>query len=229
VAGDEEIAAARADRDAAAQRFEEVMLAELRRWIDLADERLAGQDVRVLAIAGNDDPWTTDDILRASQSVEDCDERVVEVDGHEVLSCSYANRTPWDSPRELDEDDLYARLRGLADQLERPERAIFNLHVPPYDSGLDRAAEVDKATMSYVLEGGQPRQVPVGSTAVRQLIEEFQPLLSLHGHIHECRGMTTIGRTVAINPGSEYNSGRIHGALITLVEDRVAARQLVVG
>ncbi len=229
VASDDEIAAMRADRDAAAQRFEAVMLGELRRWMELADERLAGQDVRVLAIPGNDDPWATDDILRSSRTVEDCDERVVEVAGHEVLSCSYANRTPWDSPRELDEDELYVRLRALADQLERPERAIFNLHVPPHDSGLDRAAEVDKATMSYVLEGGQPRQVPVGSTAVRQLIEECQPLLSLHGHIHECRGVTTIGRTVAINPGSEYNSGRIHGALITLAEDRIAARQLVVG
>jgi Icc-related predicted phosphoesterase len=229
VASEEEIAATRADQGAAAERFDAVMLAELRRWMELADERLASQDVRVLAMAGNDDPWATDDVLRSARTVEDCDGQVVQVAGHEVLSCSYANRTPWDSPRELDEDALYARLKGLADQLERPERAIFNLHVPPYDSGLDRAAEVDAATMSYVLEAGQPREVPVGSTAVRQVIEEFQPLLSLHGHIHECRGMTTIGRTVAINPGSEYNSGRIHGALVSLADDRIAARQLVVG
>ena len=229
VATDEEIESTAADRDQAAALFESVMLAELRRWVELADERLGGQDIRGLVIAGNDDPWAADDVLQTARTLEFCDDRLIEVAGHEVLSCSYANPTPWASPRELDEDALYARIRALADRLERPERAIFNLHVPPYDSGLDRAVEVDPATMSYVRDSGQPREIPVGSTAVRQLIEEVQPLLSLHGHIHECRGVTTIGRTVAINPGSEYNSGRIHGVLVTLAEDRVAARQLVVG
>jgi Icc-related predicted phosphoesterase len=100
--------------------------------------------------------------------------------------------------------------------------------VPPHDSGLDTANEVNPdLTLRYV--GGQPHPIPVGSRAVRQVIEEFQPLLSLHGHIHECRGEVRIGKTLAINTGSEYNSGHIHGAVVTLAGPEVRKHQLVVG
>jgi Icc-related predicted phosphoesterase len=80
-----------------------------------------------------------------------------------------------------------------------------------------------------VYRGGQPVQVPVGSRAVRQLLEDYQPLLGLHGHIHESRGEARIGRTVAINSGSEYNTGRLHGVVVRLAADRVASHQFVVG
>ena len=130
-----------------------------------------------------------------------------------MISCSYANPTPWASRRELDEDALYDRMKGLADQLERPESAIFNLHVPPKASGLDTAFEIDDQ-LRIVVRNGKPHEIPVGSTAVRQLIEEYQPMLALHGHIHESRGAATIGRTLAINSGSEYATGRIHGVIV---------------
>jgi Icc-related predicted phosphoesterase len=229
MASDREIDDMAADADAQRVLFEQVMLDELRRWTDLADARMADSPTDVLVIAGNDDPWTVDDVLKSSQAITFCDASIVEVHGHEVLSSSYSNRTPWDSPRELDEDALYNHLRQLTDQLERPHQAIFNLHVPPYDSGLDTAPEIDTATMSYVYEAGKPRQVPVGSTAVRQIIEEAQPLLGVHGHIHESRGVARIGNTVAINSGSEYNSGRIHGALVKVTPDTVVSHQLVIG
>jgi Icc-related predicted phosphoesterase len=145
-----------------------------------------------------------------------------------MISLSYANPTPWASPRELDEDALYARLRALADRLERPAAAIFNLHVPPYDSGLDRAPKL-KPDLTPVYTGGRPVPIPVGSTAVRQLIEEVQPLLALHGHIHESRGEVRIGRTLALNSGSEYNTGRLHGVVVRLGLDRVISHQFVVG
>jgi Icc-related predicted phosphoesterase len=112
--------------------------------------------------------------------------------------------------------------------VQAPERAIFNLHVPPYDSGLDTARQINP-DLTLVYEGGQPKEVPVGSTAVRQIIEEYQPALALHGHIHESRGEATIGRTLAINSGSEYNSGRIHGVTVALGGDRVLSHQFVVG
>ena len=80
-----------------------------------------------------------------------------------------------------------------------------------------------------MMRAGQVEIVPVGSRAVRRAIEAFQPLISLHGHIHESRGIQRIGRTIAINPGSEYTSGRIHGALIELRRDKVRGHQLVVG
>lgn len=166
--------------------FDHVIAEEVRGWMRLADERLRDSSTTGYVIAGNDDPWLVDEALKSSESLCFCDDRVVRLGPHELLSLSYANPTPWDSPRELDEDELYRRLHALADQLEEPARAIFNLHVPPFDSGLDRAVKID-SELRVVVEGGSTSDMPVGSTAVRQIIEEVQPLLALHGHIHESR------------------------------------------
>ena len=157
-----------------------------------------------------------------------CDDRIVHIGPHEVISCSYVNPTPWHSPRELDESALYDRINRLASRLENPHTAIFNLHVPPYDSGLDRAQKITE-DLEPVLASGHPIEVPVGSHAVRQIIEDYQPLVSLHGHIHESRGATLIGKTLALNAGSEYNSGRIHGAVLKLGRSEVISHQFVVG
>jgi Icc-related predicted phosphoesterase len=227
VATHEEIAARSGAEASHGALFDQVVRDDLERWMALAAARADGQPPRFV-IAGNDDPWFVDEILDRSGSVEFCDDRIVRVAGHEMLSCSYANPTPWNSPRELPEDDLYERVKLLAEQLEEPQRAIFNLHVPPYGSGLDTATQLDD-DLRPVYRGGQPVQVPVGSRAVRQLLEDYQPLLGLHGHIHESRGEARIGRTVAINSGSEYNTGRLHGVVVRLAADRVASHQFVVG
>jgi Icc-related predicted phosphoesterase len=210
------------------QMFEEALLDELRLWVRFADERLAGTDTRAFVIPGNDDPWSIDEVLASGASVEACDQQVKMVGPHEMVSFGFSNRTPWDTPRELDEDEIYSRLRRLTDQLESPARAIFNIHVPPYESSLDTALEVDEE-LRYVMKGGRPHEVPTGSPAVRQIIEEVQPLLSLHGHIHESKGVARIGRTVAINPGSDYTSGHLDGCLVHLEPDRVVNRYLVSG
>ncbi|HEX5984639.1 MAG TPA: hypothetical protein VFY69_10570 [Solirubrobacterales bacterium] len=212
-------------RDAA---FERALLEELRLWVELADERLAGTGKRAYVIPGNDDPWSIDEVLEAGRSVVACDETVQNVGPHEMVSLGYSNRTPWRTPRELDEEEIYSRLKRLVDQVEEPSRAILNVHVPPYESGLDTAFEVDE-DLRYVMKGGWPHEVPTGSPAVRQVIEEMQPLLSLHGHIHESKGVTKIGRTVAINPGSDYGSGHLDGCLIHLGTDRVVNQYLVSG
>lgn len=210
------------------QAFEQALLAELRLWVELADERLGGTDTRAYVIPGNDDPWSIDEVLAAGRCVVACDERLETIGPHELVSLGYSNRTPWQTPRELDEDEIYERLKRLTDQLERPERAIFNIHVPPRESSLDTAYEVDEE-LRYVMKGGRPHEVATGSSAVRQIIEETQPLLSLHGHIHESRGVTRIGRTVAINPGSDYGSGHLDGCLVHLGADRVVNQYLVSG
>jgi Icc-related predicted phosphoesterase len=217
-------------RNAAAREelFERLMVEEARRWMQLADERIAENGIPVYVVAGNDDPWALDEVLGSAERVISAEAEVVRVGEHEMISCSFANPTPWKSPRELSEDDLYTRLKGLADTLTAPERAIFNLHVPPYDTGLDKAALVND-DLTYVTHGGEPVEGPVGSHAVRQIIEEYQPVLALHGHIHESRGVTRLGRTLCINPGSEYNSGRIHGVLVTLRDDEATRHQFVVG
>jgi Icc-related predicted phosphoesterase len=214
--------------DVREELFARAMTEELERWLALADERLADADVQLFVMPGNDDPWSIDAVLKHSSVATPCDGRVVHVATREMISCGYSNRTPWNSPRELDEDELYRRIRVLAEQLDSPETAIFNLHVPPHDSGLDTALELDEE-LRPVLYGGRPHEVPVGSTAVRQLLEEFQPALALHGHIHESRGITRIGRTVAINPGSDYSCGRIDGCVVDLTASDVKSFQLVSG
>jgi len=224
----EEIAAHADDLGAQSDLFDTVIVEDLRRWIALADERLAQYGIGAYVMPGNDDPWSCDAVIEQASHVVACDDRLVNVGPHEMISCAYANPTPWDSPRELDETALYDRIKRLADQVEVPARAIFNLHVPPYDSGLDTAREINP-DLTVVYKSGSPHEVPVGSTAVRQIIEEYQPVLALHGHIHESRGEAQIGRTLAINSGSEYNSGRIHGVTVALGGDRVLSHQFVIG
>lgn len=210
------------------EEMEKALLGELRLWIEFADERLGGTETLAYVIPGNDDPWSIDAVLASGISVVACDESVQRVGPHEMVSFGYSNRTPWKTPRELDEEEIYGRLKRLTDQLETPERAIFNIHVPPYESSLDIAFEVDD-DLRYVMKGGRPHEVPTGSPAVRQIIEETQPLLSLHGHIHESKGVTKIGRTLAINPGSDYGSGHLDGCLVHLAPDRVINQYLVSG
>jgi Icc-related predicted phosphoesterase len=207
--------------------FEKLMLHAFGDWLRLADERLDGTDVRCFVMPGNDDPRGLEDELVVANRVEACDERLVEFEGYTMLSLGYSNRTPWDSPRELDEDELYRRVEALALQAGEMERCIFNLHAPPYASQLDTAPELDD-DFNIVLVGKEPHMIPVGSTAVRQAIEEYQPLASLHGHIHESPAANRIGRTLCINPGSDYHTGRIAGCLVTLRGDRVV-HQFVTG
>lgn len=223
-----EAAALAGDSARVDEAFERALLDELRLWVELADERLAGTGTRAYVIPGNDDPWEIDAVLAAGSSVVACDETVETIGPHEMVSLGYSNRTPWQTPRELDEEEIYSRLKRLVDQLENPSRAILNVHVPPYESSLDTAYEVDEE-LRYVTKGGRPHEIPTGSPAVRQIIEETQPLLSLHGHIHESKGVTRIGRTVAINPGSDYGSGHLDGCLVHLAPERVINQYLVSG
>lgn len=200
--------------------FEQVMLEAFRGWLEVANERLAGTEIRCFVMPGNDDPSSIEDIIDSATLVESCDEKVVTFDGYQMLSLGYSNITPWNSPRELDEDALHERLVALADQIEDHTSAVWNIHVPPHDSQLDTAAELDE-DFNMVLIGRQPHLIPVGSSAVREAIERYQPLVALHGHIHESPGATRIGRTLCLNPGSDYHTGRISGCLVNLRGDRV--------
>jgi len=215
------------DEDARERWFAGLMLASFAGWLRDADERLAGSDVRCFVMPGNDDPPGLDALIEAAGAVEACDERLVTFDGYTMLSLGYSNRTPWASPRELDEDELYRRVEALAAGVPDMARCIFNIHVPPYGSRLDVAAQLDH-DFNMVLVGKEPNMIPVGSTGVREAIERFQPLLALHGHVHESPGATRIGRTLCINPGSSYHTGRIDGAIVNL-RGETAQHQFVHG
>lgn len=207
--------------------FTRVMVEEIRRWMAIADEKLDGSRVQCLIMPGNDDEFHIDAALQ-SAVVTNPDNRVVEVGDYQMLSSCWANPTPWSSPREESEEQLRARFAALVRDLDAERPVIFNLHVPPYDSGLDTAAELDE-DFGVVTSGGQPNMTPVGSRAVRELIEERQPVVSLHGHIHESRGVATIGRTLCVNPGSNYADGVLDGAIVDLEGDEVVRHQLVSG
>lgn len=228
VAAPEEVSKHIDDDALRSELFGRLIDEEVGRWVEIADSRLERDNLDGFVIAGNDDPWSIDAVLDKGRLLVACEPKVVRIGHHEMVSCAFANPTPWNSPRELDEDALYARLTALVDQVEDVRNAIFNFHVPPYDSGLDTAQQLTEDLVP-VYKNGSPVEIPVGSTAVREILEEHQPLLSLHGHIHESRNSALIGRTLALNSGSEYNSGRIHGALVTLGQDRVESWQFVVG
>jgi uncharacterized protein len=226
----DELADLQADGSKVETAFRRVMTETLTRWMDLAAERLAGSPTICLMSPGNDDHPFIGDILRDAERVIDPEEQVIELPGgFELVSFGYSNVTPWHSPRELSEADLGARIDRAASAAAHPDRTIFNLHVPPIDSSLDDAVLLT-ADLSPVMRNGSPVIAGVGSTAVRAAIERFQPLVSLHGHIHESRGMVKIGRTAAYNPGSEYSEGVLRGLLLTLEPGKgVRSHQFVAG
>jgi uncharacterized protein len=210
-----------------ASTFREVMLEGVQRWMDLAEEKLAGTGVRVFVCPGNDDEFEVDAVISKAKKVELGEGRLVEIDGFTMISSGWSNATPWNTHREESEEKLAARIEAMASQVKDMRTAIFNLHCPPYQSGLDEAPAIDADLR--LLHGGRALR-PVGSKAVRDAIDRYQPLLSLHGHIHESKGAVTLGKTLSINPGSAYEEGMLMAAIINLdAKKGIKSYQLVNG
>ena len=207
--------------------FKQEVLKIVQQWMDLADKKLDGTDLKVYCSPGNDDMDEVDEIVRSSRRVQLVEGLVTALDPHhEMITSGWSNRTPWDTHREEDEDQLAVRYEAMASKLKDPRNAVFNIHVPPHKSGLDEAPELDK-DLRPVLAGQSLK--PVGSTALRAAIEKYQPLLSLHGHIHEGRGATRIGKTLCINPGSMYEQGTLLGAIVQLGRNKIEHYVLTTG
>jgi Icc-related predicted phosphoesterase len=204
-------------------------------WVRLAEERLADTDIRCYVTGGNDDaPVVLEALQReAKDRVVPCEDRMVALDdeGHSMISLGYSNPTPWKTPREIEDEELGQRLEQAIEGVADFSRAIFNLHVPPVDSTLDTCPALDTSTdpPTVITSGGQPVYFGAGSQSVRRAIEQHQPLASLHGHIHESRGVIQIGRTTAVNPGSEYGEGILRGVIMTLRGDQVESTQMTSG
>jgi Icc-related predicted phosphoesterase len=215
------------DSTVRADTFRDVMLQGVQRWLDLAEEKLSGAGVRVFVCPGNDDEFEVDDVIRKAKLVELGEGRLVEMDGFTMISSGWSNPTPWNTHREESEDKLAERIDAMAVQVKDPAHAIFNLHCPPYRSGLDEAPAIDADLK--LLHGGRALR-PVGSKAVRDAIDRYQPLLSLHGHIHESKGAVNLGKTLSINPGSAYEEGMLMAAIINLdAKKGIKSYQLVNG
>ncbi len=212
-------------------RVHEIFLTEVlkvvQQWMELADKKLDGTGMQVYCCPGNDDTFEVDEIVRASRCVVLAEGQVIPLDSHhEMIASGWSNQTPWNTEREEDENQLKVRYEAMISKLKDPRNAVFNIHVPPYKSNLDEAPELD-ANLRPKMAGQSLK--PVGSTALRKAIEQTQPLLGLHGHIHEGRGTSRIGKTLCINPGSMYEQGVLLGAIIKLGKNKIENYVLTTG
>jgi Icc-related predicted phosphoesterase len=199
------------------RRFTQEMTRGLDRWLDMADGKLRGGDIPCILNGGNDDIWEIDDIIEASPCVSFAESKVLDIGGFYLASMGWTNPTPWNTFREAPEEVLATKIDSIVSQIPDMGRAVFNFHAPPYGTGLDEAPALDDKLRP--IHGGAVMK-PVGSVAVRAAIEKYQPTLSVHGHIHESRGVTKLGRTLSMNPGSSYTDGVLQGAILDLNEKK---------
>ena len=209
----EEYLALKGDEKLVDAKFKEVMLATVERWMSIAEEKLAATDIRCFPCPGNDDMFEVDKVIEKSNEVEMGEARTLDVGGFTMVSMGWTNPTPWNTYREAPEEKLRERIDRMLKEAPDFRRTIFNFHAPPFGSNLDEAPALD-ADMKFIAGGRAMRAV--GSKAVRDSIMEYQPLMSLHGHIHESKGGVKLGKTLAVNPGSAYEEGTLQAAIIDL-------------
>jgi len=196
------------------ETFNRLMAERVTAWMKYADTKLQGSNVRCFVCPGNDDMFDIDALIQQSSTVTDAEGKLVNLPGdYEMISTGWSTPTPWKTFRECSEEELGKKISEMTKQLKNPSRSIFNFHDPPSKSGLDDAPAL---TENLDVKGGGRITNAVGSTAVREAIEKIQPLLGLHGHIHESKGIAKVGRTVCINPGSVYEEGTLMGAIADL-------------
>ena len=197
--------------------FKRLMKERISGCLDLAEQRLEGTDIKCYVQPGNDDEYEIDELFEGRSRVVNPEGKVIQIDDHyTMISTGHANITPWNCPRDVPEERLQEIIDAMAGQVTDFDHCIFNFHCPPYDTILDQAPELD-AEMRPTLEmGGKPHMVPVGSPAIREAIDKYQPRLGLHGHIHESRGSQKLGRTLCLNPGSEYGEGVLRGVIVDI-------------
>lgn len=210
----EQLAEFRADPAKVDAFFNEQIFRVVEQWMALADERLHGTGLQCFVCPGNDDSFDIDELVGRSKSVKLAEGQQIELgDGFSMFSTGWSNVTPWETFREATEPELTARIEAMMPTAGPTRNAVFNFHCPPYGTPLDEAPQIDEDL--NVVDAGHAL-THVGSTAVRDAILKYQPLLSLHGHIHEGKGAARIGKTLAINAGSLYEQGVLQGAVVDL-------------
>lgn len=218
---EDEIATLQASPDLMHDLFRRKMIERVGEWVALAEERIGQSGVQFYMMPGNDDDFGVDEQIARSGYVINPVGRTIQLNEyHELISFDYSNPTPWQTPREWSEEEYYTRIKERAASLRDVGQAVFMIHVPPYDSGLDTAPELDKNLRPKVTMGDVLR-IPVGSTGVRRALQELQPVVSIHGHVHEAPGQSKIGRTACFNAGSEANQGILRGFVLDLGKDKL--------
>ncbi|NWG10218.1 metallophosphoesterase [Candidatus Bathyarchaeota archaeon] len=208
--------------------FEGLQVQIIKLWLQLIPDRVP-QSCKVILSPGNDDVFAIDDVIRNSpySNVIFGEEEVVCLDEeHEVACCGWTNPTPWHTARECSEEELLERLEKVVAQIKNLKTAVFCFHCPPYNSIIDNAPKLTE-DLKPVYASGSPVIIPVGSVSVRKVIEKYQPLICLHGHIHESAGFVKIGKTLCLNPGSEYGEGIMRAYLVEIEGNKVKRLQKV--
>jgi Icc-related predicted phosphoesterase len=208
--------------------FKRLVIERVAEWCEYAGQKLQGTGIPLITSPGNDDFFEIDDVLGGSPHVQYHEMEITELGGYEVLHCGGSTRTPWDTEREFTEEEYAARFAELVPQVKDMSRCIFNVHVPPMGTVLDQCPKLDDK-LQVVFDMGNPVSMHAGCQALNDTIAAEQPLLGLHGHIHEGRGKIKIGKTTCVNPGSVYPEGILQGVLVTLRGGEVDGVQLTQG
>jgi len=216
------------DPDKQHQLFKKLVVERVAEWSEISGEKLKGTGIPLISAPGNDDFFEIDDVLNNSPHVQYHDMEITELEGYEVLHCGGSTKTPWDTEREYTEEEYQSKFEQLNAKVKDMNRCIYNVHVPPYGTVLDSCPKLDE-NLKVVFDMGNPVSMHAGSKALNDSIEKHQPLLGIHGHIHEGRGKINIGRTVCVNPGSVYPEGILQGALIKIKGDKVTAVNMTQG
>jgi Icc-related predicted phosphoesterase len=215
--------------------FQRLASERLRAWVAFAEERLGDSPIRCYLTGGNDDDPDVLSVLDDAASTDHVvasEHRVVELDAeHTMITIGYSTPTPWNTQREATEEEIAAAIEDSMAAVPDPSRCVFNVHVPPIGSGLDRCVKIDTSTdpPTPVMVGGRPEYTRGGSQAVLDAIRAYQPAVGLHGHIHESPGRIRYGRTKCFNPGSEYGQGILNGVLLSLKRGEITSYQHTVG
>jgi Icc-related predicted phosphoesterase len=224
----EELKRISADEEYKEHIFEELEKRILTYWLTLIPEKVP-EGCRIIISPGNDDKLGIDEVIKGCRDVTYGEEEAVALDDeHEIACCGWSNPTPFDSPRECSEEELEQKLEKVISKIKNIKKSIFCFHVPPYDTRIDDAPYLDKKMRPNYFSG-KPDMVQAGSKAVRKMIDKYQPLLGLHGHIHESPGKYKIGRTECLNPGSEYTEGIFKGFLVEAEGEKILKLQRIEG
>jgi Icc-related predicted phosphoesterase len=231
---EDEFRALNEDERAVNELFNQLARQKLIRWVELAEERLNGTGKRCYITGGNDDDPDVLEVIKRqdTKSFFACENEMVRIDDdHSMISVGFSTPTPWKTPREVSDQELGVMIEDMAKKVPDMKRAIFNFHDPPVDSSLDTCPKLDwtKDPPEQIVEGGQVVLFGAGSQSVRNAIEKHQPMLGLHGHIHESQAAIRLGRTTCINPGSEYGEGILRGCLVNILDGEVQAFQMTSG
>lgn len=208
--------------------FRKLVIERVGEWCEYAGAKLKDTGIPLITSPGNDDFFEIDDVLDKSPHIQYHEMEITKLNDFEILHCGGSNYTPWDTEREYSEEEYVERFAKLTSQVQNMSRCIFNVHVPPMGTALDQCPKLDE-NQQVVFEMGNPVQMNAGSSAVLDAIKEHQPMLGIHGHIHEGRGNIKIGKTVCVNPGSVYPEGILQGVLLTLGDAGVESVQLTQG